>query len=96
MPGWIANYKEIMDDPEARIYRPRQIYRSPTERRHVPIEDQGYIGPRQVPGPNGSARFEEGIEIVHASPNGVGAAAQQFHFRCVKIQFDDALDPILA
>ena len=26
MPGWIANWKEIHDDPEARIYRPRQIY----------------------------------------------------------------------
>jgi citrate synthase len=26
MPGYIANWKEIHDDPEARIYRPRQIY----------------------------------------------------------------------
>lgn len=26
MPGWIANWKEIHDDSEARIYRPRQIY----------------------------------------------------------------------
>ena len=29
MPGWIANYKEILDDTEGRIYRPRQIYQGP-------------------------------------------------------------------
>jgi citrate synthase len=38
MPGWIANYKEIMDDPEGRIYRPRQIYNGPTENHYVPLE----------------------------------------------------------
>ena len=38
MPGWIANYKEILDDSEARIYRPRQVYQGPTERHYVPIE----------------------------------------------------------
>ncbi|HUA65724.1 MAG TPA: citrate synthase [Alphaproteobacteria bacterium] len=26
MPGWIANYREIMEDPKSRICRPRQIY----------------------------------------------------------------------
>ncbi|HYO86838.1 MAG TPA: citrate synthase [Dermatophilaceae bacterium] len=26
MPGWIANWKEIHDDPKSRIYRPRQVY----------------------------------------------------------------------
>jgi citrate synthase len=26
MPGWIANWKEIHDNPASRIYRPRQIY----------------------------------------------------------------------
>jgi citrate synthase len=40
MPGWIANYKEILDNPESRIYRPRQIYNGPTERRYVPIDDR--------------------------------------------------------
>ncbi len=32
MPGWIANYKEIMEEPKSRIYRPRQIYTGPTLR----------------------------------------------------------------
>jgi citrate synthase len=39
-PGWIANYKEIMDDPNARIYRPRQIYNGLVNNHYVPIEDR--------------------------------------------------------
>ena len=26
LPGWIAQWKEMKDDPKARIYRPRQVY----------------------------------------------------------------------
>jgi citrate synthase len=37
MPGWIANYKEIMEDPNARISRPRQIYNGSTEQHYIPI-----------------------------------------------------------
>jgi len=40
MPGWIANYKEIADDPESRIYRPRQIYMGKTLNPLVPIEER--------------------------------------------------------
>jgi citrate synthase len=39
MPGWIANYKEVMDEP-TRIYRPRQIYVGPTLNHYVPIKDR--------------------------------------------------------
>ncbi len=39
-PGWIANFKEIMDDPKARIYRPRQVYMGPTLNHFVPIEER--------------------------------------------------------
>ncbi|HUI07825.1 MAG TPA: citrate synthase [Verrucomicrobiae bacterium] len=38
MPGWIANYKEIMDSATSRIYRPRQIYTGPIEQHYVPID----------------------------------------------------------
>ena len=41
MPGWIANYKEIMDETTTRIYRPRQVYTGPTEQHYVPIEKRG-------------------------------------------------------
>jgi citrate synthase len=39
MPGWIANYKEVMEEP-TRFYRPRQIYTGPTMNPYVPIKDR--------------------------------------------------------
>jgi citrate synthase len=38
MPGWIANYKEIIESSVSRIYRPRQVYVGPTVRSYVPID----------------------------------------------------------
>jgi citrate synthase len=32
LPGWIAQWKEMRDDPKGRIYRPRQVYVGATER----------------------------------------------------------------
>jgi citrate synthase len=40
LPGWVANYKEILEDPESRIYRPRQIYKGPTESHYMPIKNR--------------------------------------------------------
>ncbi len=37
MPGWIANFKEVMEDSTGRIARPRQIYTGPTRRKYAPI-----------------------------------------------------------
>jgi citrate synthase len=39
MPGWIANYKEVMEAP-TRIYRPRQIYVGPTLNHYTAIKDR--------------------------------------------------------
>jgi citrate synthase len=39
MPGWIANYKEVMEAP-TRIYRPRQIYIGPTTNGYTPIKER--------------------------------------------------------
>lgn len=41
MPGWIANYKEIMESREGRIYRPRQVYTGSTQRHYIPLEERG-------------------------------------------------------
>jgi citrate synthase len=41
MPGWIANFKEVMEDSESRISRPRQIYTGPVLRAYVPREERG-------------------------------------------------------
>ena len=35
--GWIAQWKEMMEDPERRINRPRQLYVGPTQRKFVPM-----------------------------------------------------------
>jgi citrate synthase len=35
--GWIAQWKEMLEDPHQRIGRPRQIYTGPTERTYVPV-----------------------------------------------------------
>ena len=40
LPGWIAQWKEMWDDPDGRIGRPRQIYTGPTKREFVPIQDR--------------------------------------------------------
>ena len=38
LPGWIAQWKESMDDPQWRIARPRQIYTGPRVTHYTPIE----------------------------------------------------------
>ncbi len=40
MPGWIAHFKEIQDDPKARIYRPRQIYVGQPLNHYVPMDER--------------------------------------------------------
>ena len=40
LPGWIAQWKEMLESPETRIGRPRQIYIGPTERSYVPITER--------------------------------------------------------
>ena len=40
LPGWIAQWKEMRDDPHARINRPRQVYTGEGERDFVPLGDR--------------------------------------------------------
>ncbi len=37
LPGWVAHWKEMMEDPTTKIGRPRQIYTGPTLSDYVPI-----------------------------------------------------------
>jgi citrate synthase len=41
LPGWIAQWKEMIEDKETRIGRPRQIYTGATERDYVAIDQRG-------------------------------------------------------
>ena len=40
LPGWIAHWKEMHQDADFKIGRPRQIYVGPTDRSFVPIEER--------------------------------------------------------
>ncbi len=40
MPGWIANYREMLHHPKTRIYRPRQVYTGPTCNPYVPLDQR--------------------------------------------------------
>jgi citrate synthase len=39
--GWIAQWLEMVEDPEQKIARPRQIYTGDRDREYIPIEDRG-------------------------------------------------------
>jgi citrate synthase len=41
LPGWVAHWKEMIEDPNTKIARPRQIYTGPTVRDYVPMENRG-------------------------------------------------------
>jgi citrate synthase len=38
--GWLAQWKEMIEDPDQRIARPRQIYAGPTRREYVPLSER--------------------------------------------------------
>ena len=39
--GWVSQWKEMMEDPQQRIGRPRQIYTGAPQRDYVPITKRG-------------------------------------------------------
>ncbi len=41
LPGWIAQWKELIESPDFKIGRPRQIYVGEPERAYVPMEERG-------------------------------------------------------
>ena len=36
--GWVAQWNEMISDPEQKIGRPRQLYTGPTQRHYVPVD----------------------------------------------------------
>jgi citrate synthase len=52
LPGWISQWKEMREDPKARISRPRQIYMGEALRPFVPIKErQAEAAPKRVEKP---------------------------------------------
>jgi citrate synthase len=41
LPGWIAHWKEMVEDPTTKIGRPRQVYTGQKQRKYVPIDQRG-------------------------------------------------------
>ncbi|WP_028324184.1 citrate synthase [Desulfatirhabdium butyrativorans] len=44
LPGWIAQWKESLDDPKWRLSRPRQIYIGNTVQKYIPIDEREVAG----------------------------------------------------
>jgi citrate synthase len=40
LPGWIAHWREMMNDPATKIGRPRQVYIGRTERDYLPVAER--------------------------------------------------------
>ncbi|MCI9889286.1 citrate synthase [Micrococcales bacterium 31B] len=40
LPGWIAQWREMIEDPETKIGRPRQLYVGLAERTYVPVSER--------------------------------------------------------
>ena len=38
--GWLAQWKEMIEDPDARISRPRQLYTGARQREYVPLDQR--------------------------------------------------------
>jgi citrate synthase len=43
LPGWIAHWKEMREDRQGRIHRPRQVYVGPNERHFVPVAEREHV-----------------------------------------------------
>ena len=41
LPGWIAHWQEMRQDPQQKLMRPRQIYTGPAAVAYVPVEERG-------------------------------------------------------
>jgi len=40
LPGWIAQWREMMGDPQTKLGRPRQVYTGASKRAYVPVSDR--------------------------------------------------------
>ncbi|MBL7178594.1 MAG: citrate synthase [Desulfobacterales bacterium] len=50
LPGWIAQWKESMDDPKWKLGRPRQIYIGPAKMDYVPIDERKIDSSKRIAG----------------------------------------------
>ncbi|CAJ0629905.1 9587_t:CDS:10 [Entrophospora sp. SA101] len=50
--GWLAHWKELLEDKETKIWRPRQVYVGPSVRSYIPLDSRERV-------------HNDGIEVAH-------------------------------
>ncbi|MGZ4808382.1 MAG: citrate/2-methylcitrate synthase, partial [Thermoanaerobaculia bacterium] len=43
LPGWIAQWKEMVEEPKTKINRPRQLYVGKTQQKFVPVVEREVV-----------------------------------------------------
>ena len=43
LPGWVAQWKEMREDPSGRIHRPRQVYIGPNKREFKSVQEREHV-----------------------------------------------------
>ena len=56
MPGWLAQWQEMLEDKEQKIARPRQVYIGHDKRDFVPIAQRGLAAAADPPVKEKAAR----------------------------------------
>lgn len=46
--GWLAHWRESMQEPAPKIWRPRQIYMGEGRRPYIPMEERFAAGPSNL------------------------------------------------
>jgi citrate synthase len=77
LPGWIAQWREMMADPATKIGRPRQVYIGETEREYLSIKRRGGVGAKLAKEEKARLKAEkEGAKAAKAEKEAVKAAAR--------------------
>jgi len=64
--GWVAQWREMLDDSDTKIARPRQIYTGARERSYVPLAERE----RRTESPAAPAGFTSTIDPASSTPGG--------------------------
>ena len=94
--GWVAQWNEMISDPEQKIGRPRQLYVGATQRDYVPVERRarpsGSVRVKRAPSPG--ALIERDVAAHRTAPGGGrwrGRARHRRRPRRPARTFEDAL-----
>lgn len=67
IPGWIAQYREMLADPNTKIGRPRQVYTGEVERAYIPLNQRSFLRSQQSLRRCSSRMYSKHICVCSAS-----------------------------